>query len=70
MILHTIVPPELIFQNSDEVFSSQISITRRGIPMIVEQSGHTYKVVRIMSSNPDDYLRAEFSPGTYIPLQE
>ncbi|MBS4199014.1 YlzJ-like family protein [Bacillus sp. FJAT-49732] len=70
MILHTIVPPELIFQYSEDAFSSQTPITRNGIPMIVEQSGQMYKVIRIMSSNPDDYLKAEYSPGTYIPLHE
>ncbi|MCR2820661.1 YlzJ-like family protein [Lederbergia panacisoli] len=70
MILHTIVPPELIFQNNEDIFSGQIPITRNGIPMIVEQDGQVYKVIRIMSSNPADYLNAELSPGTSIPMYE
>ncbi|MBW8348927.1 YlzJ-like family protein [Bacillus sp. IITD106] len=70
MILHTIVPPELIFQENDEVYSGQIPISRNGIPMIVEQSGHMYRVIRIMSSDPADYLKAELSPGAFIPLNE
>ncbi|MFK4997969.1 YlzJ-like family protein [Bacillus sp. N9] len=55
MILHTIVPIELIFPNEAERFSEQKSVMRNGIPMIVEQNGDMYKVVRIMSSNPTDF---------------
>ncbi len=69
MILHTIVPPEQIFPEQPEVFTQQISLTRNGIPMIVEQSGQMYKIIRIMSSDPDDYLKSELGPGSYIPMQ-
>ncbi|MBS4177064.1 YlzJ-like family protein [Lederbergia citrea] len=70
MIIHSIVPPELIFQDNAEHFSGQMSLTRNGIPMIVEQSGNMYKVIRIMSSDPADYLRMDFHPGSYISLYE
>ena len=70
MIIHSIVPHELIFPQSDQEFSSQMSLTREGIPMIVEQSGNMYKVIRIMSSNPADYLRDDFTPGSFISLIE
>ncbi|MFC5463707.1 YlzJ-like family protein [Lederbergia graminis] len=70
MIIHSIVPPELIFPNQEEQFSNQIPLVRNGVPMIVEQSGDMYKVVRIMSSNPCDYLRDDICPGAYISLNE
>ncbi|MEK3886917.1 YlzJ-like family protein [Bacillus sp. FSL K6-3431] len=68
MILHTIIPAELIFPEKQENFSKQITLTRNGVPMIVEQSGHMYKIVRIMSSDPADYLNGDLHPGTIIPI--
>ncbi|WP_062105021.1 YlzJ-like family protein [Bacillus niameyensis] len=70
MILHTIVPPELIFPDNDQGFQNQNTIIRQGIPLVVEQDGNMYKVVRIMSSNPSDFLRNDLCPGAYIPLYE
>ncbi|MBS4207564.1 YlzJ-like family protein [Bacillus sp. FJAT-50079] len=70
MILHTIVPLELIFPNESDRFAEQKAVMRNGIPMIVEQNGDMYKVVRIMSSNPTDFLRNDLSPGSYIPITE
>ncbi|MCM3110094.1 YlzJ-like family protein [Lederbergia lenta] len=68
MIHHTIIPPELIFPEQLESFSDQVSLTRNGVPMVVEQSGNMYKIVRIMSSDPADYLNSELHPGSYIPI--
>ncbi|MBO0993061.1 YlzJ-like family protein [Bacillus sp. SD088] len=70
MIIHTIVPLELIFQGSEQEFAGQQMITRNGIPLLVEQDDKMYKVVRIMSSNPDDYLRSDLYPGALISLYD
>ncbi|KRG09628.1 YlzJ-like family protein [Lederbergia galactosidilytica] len=70
MILHTIVPQELIFQGAEQEFTTQQMITRNGIPLIVEQDEKMYKVVRILSSNPDDYLRNDLYPGALISLYD
>ncbi|GIN70413.1 hypothetical protein J14TS2_08880 [Bacillus sp. J14TS2] len=70
MIIHTIVPLELIFQGSEQEFADQQMITRNGIPLLVEQDDKMYKVVRIMSSNPDDYLRNDLYPGALISLYD
>ena len=68
MILHTIVPPELIFPVGEESFSIQQHHSWNGIPLIVEQSGQMYKVIRVMSSDPADYLRSEIHPGALIEM--
>lgn len=68
MIHHTIIPPELIFPEQLESFTDQVQLMHNGIPMVVEQSGNMYKIVRIMSSDPADYLNSELHPGSYITL--
>lgn len=64
MILHTIVCHEQIFPNENE--SQYESRTQNGVPVIVERAEDKYRIVRIMSTNPNDFLKAELSPGTYI----
>ncbi len=70
MILHTILPPEMIFPNDYQYGAKQKLITRNGVPLIVEQTGTMYKVVRVMSSNPQDYIRSDIYPGTFISIYE
>lgn len=70
MIIHSIVPHEMIFPANDSTFSEQKHLIRNGIPMLVEPNGNQYKVIRIMSSNPADYLRDDLCPGSYISLEE
>ncbi|MFS0643441.1 YlzJ-like family protein [Siminovitchia sp. 179-K 8D1 HS] len=68
MIIHSIVPHELIFPVNEEDFSSQKQCLWNGIPLIVQQEGDQYKVVRIMSSNLGDFLRSEIQPGSYVTI--
>lgn len=70
MILHTIIPPELIFPDQPESYQNQQLISRNGVPLIVEQSGNMYKVIRVMSSDPADFLRNDLYPGSLISLYE
>lgn len=70
MIIHSIVPPENIFPANQDDFSQQMECKWNGIPLLVEQNSHQCKVIRIMSSNPCDYLRNEIQPGSFLYLNE
>ncbi|MFD1705939.1 YlzJ-like family protein [Siminovitchia sediminis] len=70
MIIHSIVPPEHIFPVDDAAFSNRTHCLWNNIPLLVEQSGQSCKVVRIISSNPSDYLRTEIQPGTNLHIND
>ncbi|GIN21425.1 YlzJ-like family protein [Siminovitchia fordii] len=70
MIIHSIVPHEHIFPSNQEDFSNQTECMWNDIPLLVEQVGHKCRVIRIMSSDPSDYLRSEIQPGSQIYINE
>lgn len=70
MIIHSIVPHELIFPVNEKDLSSQRQCMWNGIPLIVQQEGEQFKVVRVMSSNLEDFLRPEIQPGSYVTINE
>lgn len=70
MIIHSIVPHELIFPAHEEDFSNQRQCQWNGIPLIVQPEGEQCKVVRVMSSNLEDFLRPEIQPGSYLTINE
>ncbi len=62
MILYTMMPEELIFPSSDV---EEKSVTYGGVQMMVRGSGiNEYEIVRLISSDPNDYL--QYTPGTKI----
>ncbi|MDH5161252.1 YlzJ-like family protein [Heyndrickxia oleronia] len=66
MILYTTVPQELIFQTDASEYSKYKTIVYNNVPMLVEQLEHNYRIVRILSSNPVDFLNRELNPGQMI----
>ncbi|WP_113929947.1 YlzJ-like family protein [Bacillus sp. P14.5] len=68
MILYTTVPQEMIFPAEESAYSQQMVIEWQGIPLLVEQSEQQYRVVRVMSSNPDHYLNDQICPGQYLQM--
>ena len=70
MILHTILPPEAIFQNyyfANERANTAI-VNYEGIPVLVEILGNEAIVKRIASTDPQHYLHKSIVPGAKIPL--
>jgi hypothetical protein len=74
-MFYTIVPLEYIFEEeeSEEVESKKqkkedIEIKREGgVSLMVEgSSSGQYKITRVISTNPNDYLKPEWQPGTVI----
>ncbi|EIJ81442.1 hypothetical protein PB1_00815 [Bacillus methanolicus PB1] len=67
MILYTIMPLELVFPSEDHEFSKQRTIIYNGIPLLVEfEDGHSFRIVRNLSSDPKHYLDSRCHPGEKI----
>ena len=68
MIIHSIVPIEVIFQNMPE------ELTRRPVTMqymgemveVVPNGNMGYTIARVLSTSPKAYLNPELQPGKEI----
>jgi hypothetical protein len=69
MILYTMMPNELIFPVQEDSFSQQQFIEMNGVSMIVEKSEEQqYRIVRLLSTDPQHYLSEEYMPGMNVTL--
>ena len=73
MILYTIIPPEIIFDEPDsqkeEEQQSDVEIKRGGLSLMVQPlPGGQAKVTRIISTNAQDYLNPQLQPGTIMSI--
>ena len=67
MVLWTVMPLEDVFPQ--EYSPNYEEMEYSGVRMYVERvSNDEYRVVRILSTNPQDYLRKELQPGQIISL--
>lgn len=73
MILYTVLPDESVMEDEnefDEYLNSQRFIEYDGRHLIIEPiSEQEWKIVRLISSNPQDYLNEHFQPGKAIPIK-
>lgn len=66
MILHTIVPLHLVLEGHDRQ-PQWVEVEVQGRTLLVEPVSAAHgRVVRLISSNPADYLRPEWQPGVQI----
>ncbi len=66
MLLYTPLPAEQVLEGSDKEINIE-EINYKGIKIQVEDiNGKNYKIMRLISSNPNDYLNPEFQPGNMI----
>ena len=69
MTLYTIVPYELIFPVEESFNLQQENVYYQGVLVTVERVlPHRYKIISISSTDPNDYLKDELSPGKFIDL--
>lgn len=68
MILYTPMQLELVLAGLDQMdHSSDRKVTIEGVPAIVRKnSAGKEEIVQLLSTNPNDYLRKNLSPGTPI----
>jgi hypothetical protein len=67
MILYTMMPQELIFPVQEHNEAQTMLVTYQGVPLMVERTEEQdYRVVRVVSTDPQHYLNNQISPGTKI----
>jgi hypothetical protein len=68
MILYTTVPEELIFPQENTNTQQLIVDIKEGQLVLEQVSNQEFKVVRLISSDPNAYLNENYSPGKMISL--
>ncbi|SFC08399.1 YlzJ-like protein [Bacillus sp. OV322] len=69
MTLYTILPPEQVFPHAAEAFHNIHNYSYDGIPILIEQQSPTsFRVQRIISTDPAHYLVHAIQPGSYLPV--
>ncbi len=71
MILYTALPLELIWEGYSEFSPKYEEITKDGQLLLIEPvSFNRGKIVRLISSNPQDYMNPSLQPGEIINFQD
>ncbi|NLK51796.1 MAG: hypothetical protein GX295_05035 [Syntrophomonadaceae bacterium] len=66
MIHYTLMDPQLIWASEDDI-PVIIEKTIKGVQVLLrEEEGETWSIQRVISTNPNDYLRSELQPGLRI----
>lgn len=64
MILYTIYPPEVIFHREEEAPKRREVTLEGGVRLeLTADADGQYRVNRLISTNPADYLDPRFQPG-------
>ncbi|HBC94205.1 MAG TPA: hypothetical protein DCZ10_15240 [Pelotomaculum sp.] len=68
MILYTPMQLELVLEGFDTTsYPAYRDIEYLGVAMVVEPAGFgRQKIVKLLSTNPFDYLKPELAPGSII----
>ncbi|MFC0043614.1 YlzJ-like family protein [Metabacillus iocasae] len=63
------MPQEHIFPMESTAYENQQTIEYNGISFVVmENAQKQYQIVRMLSTNPQDYLNSEYIPGQILSL--
>lgn len=73
MMLYTIIPLEAIFDPETETSpgesAAEVEIKQGPVSLLAQPlPGGQYKINRIISTDPQDYLRPEWQPGSIMSL--
>lgn len=69
MILYTVTPQHLIFDETVENPSEQqyVTVEYKGVPLLVNKNPPgNYEIVRLLSSDPQHFLDSRYTPGTQL----
>ncbi|MDK2887195.1 MAG: hypothetical protein PWP72_72 [Thermoanaerobacter sp.] len=72
MILYTPMQLELVFDGLEEMQHVPVrEVKVGGVPVLVQDTGPGEgKVVRLLSTDPRDYLRSDLCPGAVVKLYQ
>jgi len=71
-MLYTIIPPEIIFGDDPETEFRQeksvaeIEVKKGSVSIFCQPVGDEMKITRLISTNPQDYLKPEWQPGAVL----
>lgn len=69
MILYTPLCETDVFPNDDHNYSNRKCVTHQGKLLYVEKTDDgSYQLLQLLSTNPQDYLDANYSPGNTLTL--
>ena len=69
MILWSIVPTEIVFEDLSTKPAYE-EVEYIGMKCVVEKIGSPqYRIVKLLTTNPSDYLRGELQPGTIFTYE-
>ncbi|SNX55461.1 YlzJ-like family protein [Thermoanaerobacterium sp. RBIITD] len=69
-MLYTIIPYELIFEKRDDIKNGYLETTIENRHLLLEKiTDNSYKIIRMYSTNPNDYLDNKYTPGNTINLK-
>lgn len=65
MTLYTVMPLELVFEQpaGNDV---PVEVESQGRRLLVQRSGQSWSVVRLLSTDPADFLDPRWQPGTTL----
>lgn len=68
MILYTTMPKELIFPQEGQGVRNEEQWNLYGVPVLVERTENQYRIVKILSTDPQHFLDQRIVPGTTFQL--
>lgn len=69
MTFYTILPVEQVFPHEPTVHSNYFEMTYNGVNVVVEHDGgKTFRIHRIISTDPLDFLNEKVQPGALISI--
>jgi hypothetical protein len=70
MTMYSIIPEEIIFAGAEDQQFAFIDMKINGVDVQVEMmNAHQAKIIRLFSSNANDYLNQDLAPGKIIEFQ-
>lgn len=69
MVLYTVIPLENVLGEDDAEIGEVLTVNVGGVNATVRPDAGGYGVVeRLLSTNPEDYLKSELAPGARVWL--
>ncbi|WP_196220223.1 YlzJ-like family protein [Terrilactibacillus tamarindi] len=68
--MYTIYPEEVIFSDTEPKSNNQMTLNIQGVTLVVEvENQNQLKIIRLISSNPQDFLDERFQPGEQVVMK-
>lgn len=70
MIIYTTVPPEQLWEGHDKMPPAPVEMVIEGKQLLVQTDSHQQgSIVRLISTEPEDFLDPRFQPGNKVIFQ-